>query len=55
MQSKRVWARVLGVETGVVIERVELDEEAGEIVDRMPASQGRPSVLWSLSEALSGL
>ena len=32
MQSKRVWARVIGVERGVVIEAVEFDEDAGEIV-----------------------
>ena len=32
MQSKRVWARVIGVERDVVIEAVEFDEDAGEIV-----------------------
>ena len=32
MQSKRVWARVIGVERGVVIEAVEFDDDAGEIV-----------------------
>ncbi len=32
MQSKRVWARVIGVERDVVIEAVEFEEEAGEIV-----------------------
>ena len=32
MQSKRVWARVLGVETVVVIEHVDFDEDAGEVV-----------------------
>ncbi len=31
MQSKRVWARVVGVEDGVVIEGVDFDDEAGEI------------------------
>lgn len=31
MQSKRVWARVAGVEHGVVIEHVDFDELAGEI------------------------
>ena len=31
MQSNRVWARVAGVETGVVIERVDVDDLAGEI------------------------
>ena len=31
MQSKRVWARVAGVEDGVVIEHVGFDDEAGEI------------------------
>ena len=31
MQSKRVWARVLGVEHGVVVEGVSFDEEADEI------------------------
>ena len=31
MQSKRVWARVAGVEDGVVIEWVDVDEVAGEI------------------------
>ena len=32
MQSKRVWARVIGVERDVVIEAVEFDDAAGEIV-----------------------
>ena len=32
MQSKRVWARVLGVERDVVIEGVEFDEDVAEIV-----------------------
>ena len=32
MQSKRVWARVIGVEGNVVIEAVEFDDNAGEIV-----------------------
>ena len=32
MQSKRVWARVIGVDHGVVIEAVEFDDDAGEIV-----------------------
>ena len=32
MQSKRVWARVLGVEQGVVIEHVRFDDDGGEIV-----------------------
>lgn len=32
MQSKRVWARALGVEDGVVIERIQVDEDAREIV-----------------------
>jgi transposase len=31
VQSKRVWARVLGVDHSVVIEHVRFDEEAGEI------------------------
>ena len=34
MQSKRVWARVLGGERGVVIEHVELDDDAGVVVVR---------------------
>jgi transposase len=32
VQSKRVWARVVGVERSVVIEAVEFDEVAGEVV-----------------------
>ena len=32
MQSKRVWARVLGVEGGVVIEAVEYDDDSAEVV-----------------------
>ncbi len=32
MQSKRVWARVIGVERNVVIEAVEFDDDAAEIV-----------------------
>ena len=32
MQSKRVWARVVGVDHGVVIEAVVFDEDAGEVV-----------------------
>ena len=32
MQSKRVWARVIGVERDVVVEAVEFDEDAGEII-----------------------
>ena len=32
MQSKRVWARVVGVERDVVIEGVQFDEDAGEII-----------------------
>ena len=32
MQSKRVWARVVGVEHDVVIEAVEFDDDGGEIV-----------------------
>ena len=32
MQSKRVWARVLGVERGVVIEAVEYDDDSAEVV-----------------------
>src|SRR4051812_23990702 len=32
VQSKRVWARVVGVERNVVVEAVEFDDEAGEIV-----------------------
>ena len=32
VQSKRVWARVIGVERDVVIEAVEFDDDAGEIV-----------------------
>jgi transposase len=32
VQSKRVWARVLGVERDVVIEAVECDDEAHEVV-----------------------
>jgi len=32
VQSKRLWARIVGVDRGVVIEGVEADETAGEIV-----------------------
>lgn len=32
MQSKRVWRRVIGVERDVVIEAVDFDDDAGEIV-----------------------
>ena len=32
MLSNRVWARVVGVEHGVVVEHVRVDEDAGEIV-----------------------
>ena len=32
VQSKRVWARVIGVGSDVVIEAVEFDEPVGEIV-----------------------
>ena len=32
MQSKRVWARIAGVDRRVVIEGVEIDEAAGEVV-----------------------
>ena len=32
MQSKRVWARIVGVERGIVVEDVEFDEPGGEIV-----------------------
>ena len=32
MQSNRVWARVGGVEDGVVVERVDFDAEVGEVM-----------------------
>jgi len=32
VQSKRVWARVIGVERSVIVEAVEFEEEAGEII-----------------------
>jgi transposase len=32
VQSKRVWARVVGVERGVVVEAVEFDDDADEVV-----------------------
>jgi len=32
VQSKRVWARIVGVERGIVVEDVEFDEPGGEIV-----------------------
>ena len=32
VQSKRVWARLIGVDHRVVVEAVEFDDDAGEIV-----------------------
>lgn len=43
MQSKRVWARVLGVERGVIIEGVEVDDDSGDIVVRCRVRRGRAS------------
>ena len=40
MQSKRVWARVAGVETGVVIEHVSFDDDAGEVVVSVRVRKG---------------
>ena len=42
MQSKRVWARVLGVERGVVIEHVDVDDD-DEIVIACRLRRGRAS------------
>lgn len=41
MQSKRVWARVLGVERGVIVERVVVDDDADEITVACRVRQGR--------------
>ena len=40
MQSKRVWGRVIGVERGVVVEAVEFDDDAGEVVVSCRLRQG---------------
>ena len=41
MQSKRVWARVLGVERGVIIERVDAEIDTDDIVVRCRVRRGR--------------
>ena len=41
MQSKRVWARVLGVERGVIIERVHVDDDTDEIIVSCRVRRGR--------------
>ena len=41
MQSKRVWARLLGVERGVIIERVDGDEDRDDIVVSCRLRRGR--------------
>ncbi len=43
MQSKRVWARVLGVERGVIIERVDTEPDTDDIVVRCRLRRGRAS------------
>ena len=41
MQSKRVWARVLGVERGVIVERVEVDDDSDQITVACRVRRGR--------------
>ena len=41
MQSKRVWARVLGVERGVIIERVDTEADTDDIVVACRVRRGR--------------
>ena len=55
MQSKRVWARVVGVERDVVIEAVEFDEDAGEIVVSCRLRRGCRGVVRRVRSALRPL
>jgi hypothetical protein len=48
VQSKRVWARVLGVDRKVVIEGVDYDEAADEIIVRCRLPRGAKRSLRSL-------
>ena len=41
MLSKRVWARVLGVERGVIIERIDVDDETDEFTISCRVRRGR--------------
>ena len=49
MQSKRVWARVIGVDRGVVIEAVEFDEDAERsgVVSAPPGCRASLRPVWS--------
>ena len=55
MQSKRVWARVIGVERDVVIEAVEFDDDAGEIVVSCRLRRGVAASLRRVRSALRPL
>ena len=55
MQSKRVWARVIGVDHGVVVEAVEFDDDGDEIVVSCRLRKGVPRRCGQLRPTLRPL